>query len=141
MPITTSTTAAANLLLILIIQVPVTTLPPPSLLSPFNFSYIEVTPPRTTTGSYADSDTVIPASSALAIKTVSYDDSGTAIIPTTLLERTISYSLLSLYLLIPSQLIKLLYGDNHYCTVLKSKRRLAPIPSSIPSTATNTGVV
>jgi len=110
-PTTTPTTVASNLLLTLINQVPATP-PPPSQspLSPFNFSYINVTPPQTTSSPSADSDT-------FPFKPVPCDEHGTTTLPTTLLERITSYSLLSSQLLIPSQFIKLSYGDNHYCTV------------------------
>jgi len=114
-PTTPPTTAASNLLLTLINQVPPTPLPPSQLpLSLFNFSYIEVTPPQTTLGPSADSDIVL-------LKPISCDKYGTAYLRTTLLERITSYSLLSSQLLIPSQFIKLSYGDDHYCTVLTSK--------------------
>ena len=85
-PTTTPTTAAADLLLTLINQVPAAS--PPSPLILFNFSYIDVTPPQTTPGPSADSDTVTSSSSALVIKTVPYNDYGTATLPTTSLERT-----------------------------------------------------
>jgi len=85
---TTPTTAATDLLLTVINQVPATLPPPPPLpLSPFNFSYIAVTPPRTTPGPSTDLDTVTSSSSALAIKAVPCDDSGTVILPTTSSER------------------------------------------------------
>jgi len=111
-PTTPPTTAASNLLLTLINQVPETPPPPSQLLplSPFNFSYINVTPPQTTSSPSADSDT-------FPFKPVPCDEHGTTTLPTTLLERITSYSLLSSQLLIPSQFIKLSYGDNHYCTV------------------------
>jgi len=102
---TPPTTAASNLLLTLINQVSAT-LPPPSQLppSPFNFSYIDATPPQTTHGPSRDSDTV-------PFKPIPYDEDGTATLPTTSLERSTSYSLLSSELLIPSQFIKLSYGE------------------------------
>ena len=111
-PTTTPTSTVVDLLLILINQVPATIPPPPSLLSPFNFSYINVTTPRTTTDSFTDSDTVTPSSSALAITTIPCYDSGTAILSTSSLERITSYSLLSPHVLIPSQFIILLYGED-----------------------------
>ena len=56
-------TAAVNLLLTLINQVHATPpLSPTLLLSLFNFSYIDVTPPRTTTVPCDDSNTVPPSS-------------------------------------------------------------------------------
>ena len=73
-------------------------------------------------------------------KTVPCDDSGTAIIPPTLLERITSYSLLSLYLLIPSQFIKLSYGDGNYCTIPILKKRFILTPLSFPSTAIRTSI-
>jgi len=103
-PTTTTTTAAADLLLSLINQVPATSSPPsPTSLSPFNFSYINVTPPQTTSDPSTDSNTVRSSSSDRAMKTL--------------------YALLSSHLLIPSQFIKLPHGDNHYCTVLTSTKR------------------
>ena len=81
-PTTTPTTTAADLLLTLINQVPATIPPPPSLLSPFNFSYIDVTTPRTTTDSSTDSDTVTPSSSTLSIITIPCDEYGTATLST-----------------------------------------------------------
>jgi len=45
---------------------------------------------------------------------------------------------MSSHLLIPSQFIKLSYGDDHYCTVLTSKQRPTTLPSSILSTVTET---
>ena len=127
---TLPTTASSNLLLTLINQVSATPPPTPQLtLSPFNFSYIDVTPSRTTPCPSADSDTV-------PFKPVLCDEPGSTIIPTTSLERIISYSLLSSQLLILSQFIKLSYGDNHFCTVLTSKQRPATLPSSIPNTIT-----
>jgi len=125
---TTPTTAAADLLLTLINQVPATS--PPSPLSPFNFSYINVKPPQTTPGPSANSDTVTSSSSALTIKTVPCNDYGTATLPTTSLERTTSYSLLSSHLLIPSQFIKLSHSNDHYCTVLTPTQMPATVPSS-----------
>ena len=114
-PTTPSTTAASNLLLTLINQASPTP-PPPSQLpfSPFHFSSIDVTSSRTTPGPSADSDTV-------PFKPVPCDEYSTATLPTTSLERITSYSVLLPHLLIPSQFIKLSYGDDHYCTVLTSK--------------------
>jgi len=126
---TTPTTAAADLLLTLINQVPATS--PPSPLSPFNFSYIDVTPPQTTPSPSDDSD-IVPS------KLISCDKYSTATLSTTSLERTTSYSLLSSHLLVPSQFIKLSYGDKKYCTVLTSKQTPATLPSSIPKTVTET---
>ena len=138
-PTTTPTTAAADLLLTLINQIPPipSPPPPPSLPSLFNFSYSNVTPPRTTTDPSTDSDSVTPSSSALVIMTIPCYDSGTAILPTTSFERTTSYLLLSSHLLIPSQFLKLSYGEDHYCTVSTSKQRLGPTPVlPIPRTVT-----
>jgi len=138
-PTATPTTAVADLLLSLINQVPVTSPPPsPLLLSPFNVSYIDVTPQQTTTDPSTDSDTTISSSSALSITTIPCDDYGTATLSTTSLERITSYSLLLLHLLIPSQFIKLSYGDDHYCIGLTSKQRPATLPSSTSSNITKT---
>ena len=143
-------TAAADLLLTLINQIPPVPSPPPPPPSLFNFSYIDVTSPRTTTDPSTDSDTIIPSSSTLSLTTIPcddygtvtlsipYDDFGIAILPTTSLERIISYSLLSLYLLIPSQFIRLSYGDYHYFTVSISKQRPATLSSSTPRNVTKT---
>ena len=140
-PITTPTTAVANLLLTLINQVSVTSPPPsPSSLGPFNFSYIGVTPPKTKTDPFTDSDTVISSSSVLAIKAILCDNYGTVILPTTSFERNTPYSLLLSHLLIPSQFIKLSYGEDHYSTVSISKQRLVPTPLSILKTVTKTSI-
>ena len=134
-PTTTPTTAAANLLFSLINHVLATSPPPsPSSLSPFNFSYINITPRQTTTDPSTDLDTVISSSSALAINTNFCDNYDTSIPPTTLFERITSYALLSSHVLIPSQFIKLPYGEDNYCTVSRSKQRLDPTSLSIPST-------
>ena len=134
-PATTPTTTAADLLLSLINQVPENSPPPsPSSLSPFNFSYIDVTPPQTTTDPSTDLDTVISSSLALVIKTNPCDDYDTEILPTTSFERITAYALLSLHVLIPSQFIKLSYGEDSYCTVSILKQKLAPTPLSIPGT-------
>eukprot|EP00751_Fragilariopsis_kerguelensis_P030908 CAMPEP_0170925016 /NCGR_PEP_ID=MMETSP0735-20130129/12028_1 /TAXON_ID=186038 /ORGANISM="Fragilariopsis kerguelensis, Strain L26-C5" /LENGTH=565 /DNA_ID=CAMNT_0011325007 /DNA_START=152 /DNA_END=1845 /DNA_ORIENTATION=- len=131
------TTAAADLLLSLIHQVQATSSPPPPTpLSQFNFSYIDVKPPRTTPSPSDDSD-IAPS------KPISCDKDTTAILSPTSLERTTSYSLLSSHLLVPSQFIKLSYGDEQYCTVLTSKQRpvtLRPVTllSSIPNPITET---
>jgi len=131
-PTTPPTTAASDLLLTLINQVPATPPSPSQLpLSQFNFSYIDVTPPRTTPGPSADSD-IVP------FKPIPCDEYSTATLPTTSLERTTSYSLLSSQLLVPSQFIKLSYGDDHYCTVFTPKQRPATLLSSIPNTITET---
>ena len=117
------TTIVADLLLILINQIsPIPSPPPPlpSPPSPFNLSYIKVTPPQTTTDPSTDSDTVTPSSSALVIKTIPCYNSGTVILSTSSLERITLYSLLSPHLLIPSQFIRLSYGKDHYCTVIKT---------------------
>ena len=112
------TTAAADLLLSLINQVPATSSPPPPTpLSQFNFSYIDVTPPRTTPSTSVDSDIV-------SSKPISCDKYSTATLSTTSLERTTSYSLLSSHLLVPSQFIKLSYGDEQYCAFLHQNRDL-----------------
>ena len=77
-PTTTPTTATADLLLTLINQIPPIPSPPPPPPSPpslFNFSYIDVTPPRTTTDPSTDSDTVTPLSSAVAITAIVIQDS------------------------------------------------------------------
>ena len=139
-PTITPTIAAANLLLTLINQIPPipSPPPPPSPPSPFNFSYIEVTPPRTTTDQSTDSDTDTPSSLALAIKTIPCYNSGKAIFPISTSGRIISYALLSPHLLIPSQFIRLLYGEDYYCTVPISKQRLGLTPLSTPSTVTKT---
>ena len=101
-PTTTPTTTAANLLLSLINQVPATSPPPsPPLLSPFNFSYIDVTPSQTTTHPSTDSGIVISSSLALSIKTNPCDNYDTAIF-LTLFDRITSCALLSLHLLISS---------------------------------------
>ena len=129
--------AATDLLITLINQV-LATFPPSSLpLSLFNFSYIDTTPPpppQTTTSPSTNSDVITSSSLILAIQTVPCDDYGTAILLTTLLDRFTSYSLLSSHLLIPSQFVKLPYGDNHYCTFLITKQRLVTMQSSIITT-------
>jgi len=104
-PTTTPTTAATDLLLSLINQVPATSpLPSPPSPSPFNISYIDVTPLQTTTYPSTDSDTVISSSLVWAIQTNPCDNYDLEILPT-LFERITSYALLSLHLLIPSQFI------------------------------------
>ena len=91
-----------------------------------------------TTDQSTNSDTVTPSSSALTIKTIPCYDSGTAIFSTSTLERITSYSLLSPYLLIPSQIIRLSYGGDHYYKVPISKQRLGLTPLSTQSTVTKT---
>ena len=83
-PTTSPTTAAADLLLTVINQIlPIPSpSPPPSPSSPFNFSYSEVTSPRTTNDSSTNSETFTPSSSAPTIKTTLCYDSGTAILST-----------------------------------------------------------
>ena len=78
---TPTTTAASNLLLTLINQVSAT-LPPPSPLplSPFNFSYIDATPPQTTHGPSRDSATV-------PFKPIPCDEYSSVTLPTTSLEK------------------------------------------------------
>ena len=134
---TALTTAAADLLLTLINEVPATLPPPPLPLSLFTFSYIDVTQPQTTTSLSTDSDTVTSLSLSLVITTIPCDESGTATLPTTLLKRIISYSLLSMHLLIPSQFIELAYGDNHYCTVSTSKKGLFQRRCTVTKTPTS----
>ena len=51
-------------------------------------------------------------------------------------DRTTSYVLLLSYLLIPSQFIKLSYGEDYYCTVSILKQRSATLPSSTLSNVT-----
>ena len=129
------TVALAPCLLINRIPPPPPSSSPPSL---FNFSYINITPPRTSTDQSTDSNTVTPSSSALAITTIPCYDFGIAILPTTSFERTISYALLSSHLLILSQFIKLSYCEDLYFTVSTSKQKLGPTPvPPIPRTVTN----
>ena len=89
-PTTTPTTPAADLLLTIINQMPPIPSPtvPASTLTPFNFSYIKVNPPQTTT-----------------VTTIPRYKSGTTVFSTAPSERITSYSLLSPHLLIPSQFV------------------------------------